>query len=528
MGHFVVFALFFCGVVFGFDCGEWINSCSGRSNMTGSVLQCLVVEGGSSECFPLIYDRAIHELLEKDHVEGAIFVLQKFFGQFHPSSTDLSQLNGVTRLLEEHLKGFNVNNETALQAFFELPLWDSVEPLLRDEEDEKKVRVRVGLFSTSEWRLEAVIAPSMVSTSIDLTCIVPTSPKSPLPYAHTFRVVHYPPGLSSSLSHLADFLLRILSDVPLDRIYATDDMAVLALSELSSRSSSSLLLPPHIRNALMASMPYSSATMFPPALLSKLEWAQHAMHEQSETVKIPLFQSFQSCDDLSGAFERLNFGPLMMKSEYSFGSSFVIKVPSVDEGCLVAQGLSRGVSSSVAHAGHPALQTRTFVQQLVPKQAMHVVAVRAQEGIVKRGWTARVLHEYHGQGSVFQTQRNGAIEHFVERFIARVNYTGFCAFDFLEDFNGTFWMIDFNPRLIAMSCFAPKIASNAQVNICTFDEEEEGSVWKMKDGVIFANPLREPLRDCSSKYNAGWFWNSASDEPFISQWLFCLNDCDKK
>lgn len=543
----------FISFSFGFDCDEWISSCS-HSNITGSVLQCVAyVDSLSLEqrrCSHQLYDRVIDELLEKERVDAAFFVAQLLFKQVHPALLDMDRFQAVRRLLDNHYNNFDPHNESAVEEFNTMSLWKLLEPsvklehLQRDDDDVDDDNVvddnthveEVALLAASEWHLEAVLAPTFTFSHPQrrrrITCLVPNIRDSPNMYANTFRVAAYPEGLTASLPHLADFVLRMLKHLPtFHRIFPTDDMSVLTLSELYSRPN----LDANVRKILAASLPLSSAT-FPPKMLSKIDWALEAQHVASSLVRIPNFQVVdsppkdeQSCQDISRAFQALTLGPLMMKSEYSFGSAFVRKVPSADEACKVAVEMNEGMSRSYAHAGHPKLHTRILFQQIINKQSMHVVAVQADKGSLVRGWTARIPHEFRGQGAVFQTERNGALENFVDKFIARVNYTGFCAFDFIQDFSGTFWMIDLNPRLIAMSCFNVRITNSAGVNICeSFQRPKDFSPWRMNDGVLFVNPLREPLRDCASKYNAGWYWNWVWDEPALTDWVFHLNECEKQ
>jgi predicted ATP-grasp superfamily ATP-dependent carboligase len=98
-----------------------------------------------------------------------------------------------------------------------------------------------------------------------------------------------------------------------------------------------------------------------------------------------------------------------------------------------------------------------------------VVVVAAQKGDLIAGYVAKAIETHRGASAVLKTMRNQFLEDFATDLVKFANISGFAEFDFLyDDRDNSFWMIDLNPRLIAMSCFTSKLVfEDAGTDVCS-------------------------------------------------------------
>ncbi len=378
-------------------------------------------------------------------------------------------------------------------------------------------RPALAIVALAGWELDLMLAPALAHAGFQVTSLaVYRGPGSvslegsimvrAVAIARTAPIFEFD-ALRDALSSLHPAPVRI---VP------ADDEALVALAALARRED----VPETVRAALAASL--SNDVMM---LASKWEWSVRARQLLAadkeglfKTVRVPDAVLFDEAT-WERDFLALGNSNVMVKLEHSSGASFVRRAAT--------RTLVRDAAAElrdISELSRVARSSRLIMQQLLQGEPTLIVAVAvAQSGRLLGGYVARVLENFRGSSAVLSTVRIQAVEDFVGRFVESANVTGWVAFDFLHDVvTGAYFMIDLNPRLIAMACFATAdLAEETGVDLCleyrmhVAGQPSNHTMWNVASNVVFVNPFQEIRRDCDSPNLAPWQWNLAHYDPVL-------------
>ncbi len=394
----------------------------------------------------------------------------------------------------------------------------------------------IAVVSIASWGLQAFVGPGLASAGFDVTAIeaIEHDKTAVLPGSIATHSILIP--RTSSWTFQIEVLADALALLPgLTRVFPADDQALTALFALRDEWNISASL----RNAIDLSIPQSRL------LPSKWEWSLLARSVVASgnfrKIRVPdavLVHKNDSETTLKD-FERLG-GEVMVKLENSFGGAFVRKASCLDEVETAVTDLTSDDLQKVSGRGGKA--ARVIMQEHVGGDTnplpLIVVAFAADKGKLISGYVARVEESWSGASAVLKTMRSHVIEAFVTEFAKATNITGFAEIDFLMDSHNTFWMIDLNPRLIAMTCFVSKIIlEDAEFDLCSEYFQHAAKMqptkhkpWDVKSGVVFIHPIQVIRKSCNSPHLAPFRWNLPFFDPAVVQGIIAMGNskCEKE